>query len=93
MDIQFKQAGVISETQKSLINKIDPVLLTRFIDNLKTASSYGDIENLNQLLKEFKTVAQMPEESEKELERLILNFEFKKIEHFADNLIVLQAKE
>jgi len=97
MDIQFKQQSSSSDTQKSLSNEIKPELelelLNNFIDNLKTASSYGDIEALNQLLKEYKEVAQMPEESEKELERLIANFEFKKIEQFANNLTNLNAKE
>jgi PAS domain S-box-containing protein len=89
MDIQFKQQRTISAAQKSFTNTIEPERLNHFIDDLKSASSYGDIETLNQLLKEYKNAAQMPEESEKELERLISNFEFKKIALFADNLSAL----
>jgi len=93
MDIKFKQQNSLSKAKKSLTNEVEPELLSRFINDLKTASSYGDIESLNQLLKEYSNVASISEESEQELERLIANFEFKKIESFADNLSAMQLKE
>jgi PAS domain S-box-containing protein len=88
MKIRFKQQdGSLKETQKVLKNSVESERLNNFVGKLKTASSYGDIEMLNQLLKEYKAICQMSGESEKELERLINNFEFRKIEIFAENLL------
>ncbi|MFK5891981.1 MAG: ATP-binding protein [Pseudomonadota bacterium] len=89
MKIKFKQPLLsLQETQKTSKKSVESARLYDFVDKLKKASSYGDIEMLNQLLKEYKNICQMPDDSDNELERLINNFEFREIELFAEKLLV-----
>ncbi len=89
MDVKFKQQDRLNKTEnkKRLKEDVKFERLNEFVDKLKVASSYGDIESLNKLLKEYKNDCNIPMESENELERLINHFDFKKIEHFADELL------
>ncbi|MFK5984039.1 MAG: PAS domain S-box protein [Pseudomonadota bacterium] len=89
MDIKFKQEDlpIIENTRDKLKEGIQSERLMAFVDKLKAASSFGDIEMLNKMLDEYKSVCQISHTSENELERLIGHFEFKKIEQFAEDLI------